>query len=50
MTASTNRRILLAARPDGEPTPDDFTIDTAEVPAPGEGQVLLEILYLSLDP
>lgn len=50
MNARLNRRILLAARPDGEPTPADFTIDTAEVPEPGEGQVLLEILYLSLDP
>ena len=49
MTA-VNKRILLAARPIGEPTIDDFTIDAAPVPEPREGEVLLRILYLSLDP
>jgi NADPH-dependent curcumin reductase len=45
-----NRRILLAARPLGEPTAQDFRLDEAAVPAPAEGQVLLRTLYLSLDP
>lgn len=46
-----NRRILLAARPRGLPTLQDFRLDeTAAVPEPAEGQVLLRTLYLSLDP
>ena len=45
-----NRRVLLAARPQGRPSAQDFRIDTAPVPTPGEGQVLLRTLYLSLDP
>jgi NADPH-dependent curcumin reductase CurA len=47
---ATNRRILLAARPRGLPTPQDFHLEEAPIPAPGEGQVLLRTLYLSLDP
>ena len=45
-----NRRIVLAARPVGMPTPEDFRLETAELPSPGEGQVLLRTLWLSLDP
>ena len=45
-----NRRILLASRPDGKPTTDNFKFDTVPVAEPGDGQVLLKILYLSLDP
>lgn len=43
-------RIVLAARPHGEPTDDDFRTETVETPEPGEGQLLLRTLYLSLDP
>lgn len=50
MPNETNRRILLAARPDGEPTPADFEVVTEPVPDPGEGEVLLRTIYLSLDP
>ncbi|WP_438009691.1 NADP-dependent oxidoreductase [Sorangium sp. So ce321] len=45
-----NRRIVLAARPRGLPTPQDFRLEHTAVPTPGEGQVLLRTLYLSLDP
>jgi len=45
-----NRRITLAARPHGLPTPRDFHLDTQPVPEPSEGQVLLRTRYLSLDP
>ena len=45
-----NRRIVLAARPLGEPTVQDFRLEEAAVPIPAEGQVLLRTLYLSLDP
>jgi NADPH-dependent curcumin reductase CurA len=50
MTGTTNRRIVLAARPEGEPKPSDFRLETGPVPEPGEGQVLLKTLWLSLDP
>lgn len=49
-SASINRRITLAKRPTGAPTPEDFRIEEAPVPEPGEGQLLLRTLYLSLDP
>ncbi|GAA0248238.1 NADP-dependent oxidoreductase [Rhodanobacter caeni] len=48
--ASTNRRIVLAARPHGMPTAQDFRLEQAPIPAPAEGEVLLRTLYLSLDP
>lgn len=52
MAASTynNRRILLASRPDGAPTTEHFRIEDGPAPEPSEGEVLLKILYLSLDP
>src|SRR3954467_14423236 len=50
MTARRNRQVLLASRPSGEPTPDDFTMAESEVPEPGPGQMLLRTIYLSLDP
>jgi NADPH-dependent curcumin reductase CurA len=37
-------------RPTGEPVPDDFTLVTVPMPTPGEGQVLVEAIYLSVDP
>lgn len=49
-TDSANRRIVLAARPQGAPKPADFRLEQTAIPAPGEGQVLLRTLYLSLDP
>jgi NADPH-dependent curcumin reductase CurA len=50
MTAHSNRRIVLASRPQGVPTPANFRLEQTPLPAPGEGQVLLRTLYLSLDP
>ncbi|MFH0351979.1 MAG: hypothetical protein ACHBMF_08655 [Chromatiales bacterium] len=49
-SVTVNRRIVLAARPRGLPTPRDFRLEGTAVPTPGEGQVLLRTLYLSLDP
>ncbi|MBU4610175.1 NADP-dependent oxidoreductase [Achromobacter sp. GG226] len=45
-----NRRIVLASRPDGAVTPDNFRFETVDVPEPAEGQVLVRVHYLSLDP
>jgi NADPH-dependent curcumin reductase CurA len=50
VTTSSNRQILLASRPHGEPTPDDFRLVESEVPEPGAGEMLLRTIYLSLDP
>ena len=49
MTLQT-RRIVLAARPQGAPKASAFRLETAEVGAPGDGEVLLSTLWLSLDP
>jgi hypothetical protein len=45
-----SRRIVLAARPVGEPKASDFRLETGPVPAVGPGQVLVRVIYLSLDP
>ena len=45
-----NRRIVLASRPEGEPTPENFRLETVPVPTIGPGQVLLRTHWLSLDP
>ncbi len=45
-----NRRILLNSRPDGEPQRDNFRLEEVDVPEPGEGELLLRTIYLSLDP
>lgn len=49
-TTETNRRWVLATRPEGSPTAENFRLETADIPEPQEGQVLLRTVYLSLDP
>ncbi len=44
------RRIVLASRPSGAPTPSNFRLEEATMPDLPDGQVLLETIYLSLDP
>jgi hypothetical protein len=44
------RRIVLAARPQGLPKPSDFREEEAALPPLQDGEVLLAIQYLSLDP
>lgn len=52
MTENTpmNHRIVLNSRPNGAPTPNDFRQESAPMPMPASGQVLLRTLYFSLDP
>ena len=45
-----NRQILLASRPEGEPSPENFQLAETEIPTPRSGQMLLRTIYLSLDP
>ena len=47
---AVNRRIVLARRPQGEPTAADFRLEKQPVPAAGAGQLLLRTRFLSLDP
>jgi NADPH-dependent curcumin reductase len=50
-TSATNlHRIVLAARPDGAPKPSDFRAETAAIRKPSEGEFLVRIIWLSLDP
>ena len=48
--AQTNRRIVLASRPTGKPTVENFRIEATPIPALADGQMLLKTRYLSLDP
>jgi NADPH-dependent curcumin reductase CurA len=48
MTA--NMQILLASRPQGWVTEENFRIVSTAVPRPAEGQILVRNHYLSLDP
>jgi NADPH-dependent curcumin reductase CurA len=45
-----NHQILLASRPTGEPSPENFRLAETEIPKPGSHQMLLRTIYLSLDP
>jgi NADPH-dependent curcumin reductase CurA len=45
-----NRQVTLAARPSGFPEHSDFKLEDAEVPEPGPGEVLVRILWVSVDP
>jgi NADPH-dependent curcumin reductase CurA len=44
------QRIVLASRPVGEPTLDNFRSEKVPLTQPGSGQMLLRTLWLSLDP
>ncbi len=45
-----NRQMLLKRRPNGLPVPEDFELVENPLPEPGDGEVLLRGIYLSLDP
>jgi NADPH-dependent curcumin reductase len=45
-----NHQYRLAARPIGLPKATDWEYAEAPIPEPGEGEVLVKILYVSLDP
>jgi NADPH-dependent curcumin reductase CurA len=50
MAESVNRQVLLKSRPEGVPRLENFQLTQASMPQPSEGEVLMRILYLSLDP
>ena len=45
-----NKQVLLAARPTGFPKPTDFRPVEGPIPEPAEGQFLVRISFLSVDP
>ena len=47
---AVSRRIVLARRPKGAPSTEDFRLESEPVPVAGPNQVLLRTRYLSLDP
>ena len=49
-STQSNRRIVLASRPHGAPTPANFRLEEKPIASPADGQVLLRTVYLSLDP
>src|ERR1700738_699978 len=50
MTVNRNRQWILSIRPAGQLTGDEFSWNEAPIPEPADGQVLIRILWLSLDP
>lgn len=50
MSESSNRRIILATRPEGAPTEETFALVEDPMPVPGQGELLARTIYLSLDP
>ena len=47
---SQNQQYRLAARPVGLPKPQDWIYDSVAVPALADGEMLVKVQYLSLDP
>lgn len=45
-----NTRMVLARRPEGEPTDDCFRSETEQLPELAENQILIGVRWLSLDP
>jgi hypothetical protein len=50
VTLVLNHRIVLAARPAGFPKETDFRLEERPIEEPREGQFLVRVIYLSLDP
>jgi len=46
----TNKQVTLAARPSGMPKESDFKLVEIPVPQPGPGEILVRMLYVSVDP
>ncbi|NYT77782.1 NADP-dependent oxidoreductase [Alcaligenaceae bacterium] len=50
MTHNRNQMVTLARRPQGKPKREDFLLVEAEIPKPADGEMLIQTLYLSVDP
>ncbi|MGB1217638.1 MAG: NADP-dependent oxidoreductase, partial [Saprospiraceae bacterium] len=45
-----NKQLILSKRPVGMPDADTWTLQSNEVPEPKDGEVLIKVHYVSLDP
>ena len=50
MSEAQIKQIVLASRPSGLPTRENFRLEEVPMPEPPQGGLLLRVLYLSLDP
>jgi NADPH-dependent curcumin reductase CurA len=50
MIPKTHRRVVLARRPPAEVAEADFRVEEVPVPEPGPREVLVRVVYMSLDP
>ncbi|WP_432354498.1 NADP-dependent oxidoreductase [Sporosarcina sp. A2] len=50
MNSMKNRQIQLANRPEGKPQESDFELVEVHVPELQDGEILIQTLYLSVDP
>jgi NADPH-dependent curcumin reductase len=50
MVQETGLQIVLASRPQGKVTPDNFRMEELTPPLPGSGEILIKVDYLSIDP
>ncbi len=50
MSERTNTRIVLKSRPVGMPADENFDVQSVPVTSPGDNEMLLRTLWLSLDP
>ncbi len=48
--ASINRQVTLASRPTGYPEPANFRLKESPIAKPGDGEFLVRMLWLSVDP
>lgn len=47
---TTGKRWVLARRPDGVPSTDDFRLESMDLPDPQDGQALIRVDHISVDP
>ena len=50
MTENISKEIHLKNRPEGLPTENDFELARVPIPATGEGRILVQNIYMSVDP
>jgi len=50
MSDNQMQRVVLAGRPQGAPKDTDFRYESADMPSPGDGEILVRVIWLSLDP
>ena len=50
MSDAVNKQIRLTSRPSGWVTEDNFTLTEEALPEPGDGQLLVRNIFMSVDP